>query len=164
MFSVFKNINRLAGKSKLLDFFAIFCAEYLVYLLIVFLFFWATFTNNWQIFVYPVVSALFAAFAVGKFIHIFYRRKRPAFLENAKVLIHVPQNPSFPSRHASILFGISFYLLFYNFPLAIIFIVCSCLVGIARVFCGVHWFSDIATGAIVGFASSQLIYYLVNYL
>ena len=38
MISVFKNINRFVGKSKLLDWFAIFCAKYLLYVIIAVLF------------------------------------------------------------------------------------------------------------------------------
>jgi len=162
MFSVFKNINRFAGKYKLLDTFAIFCARYLIYLIIILLFISAVSFHSRGLFVYPLLSGLCAAFVFDKTIYYFYKRHRPAELKNSKVLIPVPQNPSFPSRHASLLFGLSFYIFFYSFPLAIIFIMFSCFVGISRVFCGVHWFSDILAGAFVGFISSLIIYFLVN--
>jgi undecaprenyl-diphosphatase len=163
MFSVFKNINRFANKSKLLDGFAIFCARYLIYVLLFFLFLFAFFTGNWQIFVYPFLSGLFAAFVLDKIIYFFYKEHRPAELKNSIILIPVPKNPSFPSRHASLAFGISFCLLFYNFPLAIIFLILSCFIGVARVFCGVHWFHDILAGVFVGFISALTFYGLLNY-
>lgn len=166
MFSVFKNINHFAGRYKLLDGFAIFCAQYLVYLLVLFLFISAVNYHSKGLFVYPLLAGLCAAFVFDKIIYFFYKRIRPATLKSTTVLIPVPENPSFPSRHASLLFGISFYIFFYGtpwaFPLAVIFIVCSCLVGISRVFCGVHWFSDILAGAFIGLISSFIIYFLVN--
>jgi len=153
MFSVFRNINRFANKSKTLDRFAVFCAKYLLYLMIVFLLSFAFAVHNWQIFFYSLFSGLLSAFVLDKIIYTFYKEQRPAYLANAKVLILIPKNPSFPSRHASLLFGMAFYLFFYSTPLAIFFIVLSCLVGISRVFVGVHWFRDILGGAFVGFLS-----------
>jgi undecaprenyl-diphosphatase len=163
MFSVFKNINQFANKSKLLDGFAIFCAVYLLYLLIIFLFLFAFLSNNWPIFIYPFSSGLFSAFVISKIIYIFFRERRPAEFKNTNILIGVPKNPSFPSRHSSLLFGMSFFLLFYNLPVAIFFIICSCFVGISRVFCGVHWFRDILAGAFVGLISALFIHLLLNY-
>jgi undecaprenyl-diphosphatase len=161
IFSVFKNINSFVNKSKLLDGFAIFFARYLLYLLIIFLLLFAFSIHNWNIFFYPLLSGLFAAFIINRIIYLFFKEHRPAELKTAKILIPVPRNPSFPSSHASFLFGLSFYLFFFSIPLAVIFIICSCLVGIARVFCGVHWFHDILAGAFVGFVSSLIIYYLL---
>lgn len=160
-FSVFRNINRFANQSKVIDAFAVFCARYLLYLMLIFLLLFASIIHNWHIFFYPLLSGLFAAFVINKIIYFFYKEQRPAEFKNTKILIPVPKNPSFPSRHASLLFGISFYLFFYNTPLAVFFIICSCLIGIARVFCGVHWFRDILAGAFIGFVSTIIIYYLL---
>jgi undecaprenyl-diphosphatase len=164
MFSVFKNINHFAGKSKLLDGFAIFCAKYLISFLILFLFVCAIFFHSKGLFVYPLLSGLCAAFVFDKIIYFFYKEQRPAVLKDTKILISVPKNPSFPSRHTSLVFGISFYLFFYNFKLAIVFIVLSCFIGIARVFCGVHWFHDILAGIFVGFVSSMAVYFLISFI
>jgi undecaprenyl-diphosphatase len=164
MFSVFKNINNLAGKSKLLDAVAIFCARYFLYLMLGVLFIFSFVINNWRIFFVPFLSGLFAAFIVSRAIYLFYLEKRPAELKSTTILIPVPKNPSFPSRHALLLFGISFCVFFYNEQLAIIFLICSCFVGMARVFCGVHWFRDIIAGAFIGFLSAIAVYSLLNYL
>jgi len=161
MFSVFKNINRFAGKSKLLDAFEIFCAGQLIYLMVLGLFVSAVFFHSRGMFAYSLLSGLCAAFVFNKIVYLFYKEQRPAELKGTNVLISVPKNPSFPSRHASFLFGISFYLFFYSAPLAVFFIICSCLVAVARVFCGVHWFRDILGGVVSGLISSLAIYYLI---
>lgn len=164
MFSVFKNLNRFSGKSKILDAFGIFFARYFLYLVIEFLMLYASFASNWRVLVYPLISGLFAAFVINNVIYVFYKEKRPATLKSTNILIPVPKNPSFPSRHSALLFGLSFYLFFYSFPLATVFIIFSCIVGVSRVFCGVHWFRDILAGAVVGLISALLIYSLVNYI
>ena len=162
MISIFKNLNRFAGKLRLLDGLAIFCAKYLLYLMLLSLFLVAINIHSRGIFFYPLVSGLSGAFIINTVIYHFYKKHRPAELKGTKTLISVPENPSFPSRHAALTFGVSFYLFFYSTYLAIIFFVCSCFVGLARVFCGVHWFSDILGGVVSGFISAIIIYYLVN--
>jgi undecaprenyl-diphosphatase len=161
--SIFRNINSFAGKWRFLDASAVFCARILPYFMVIFLAIFYVFTKNIFIFFYALLSGLFARFVINQIIYLFYKEKRPAQFGGTRVLIPVPRYPSFPSGHASFFFGISFYLLFYSIPLAIVFIVCSCLMGIARVFCGVHWFRDILAGVLVGFLSAAVIYGLLNY-
>lgn len=164
MISIFKNINRLAGKSKILDIFAIFCAKYLFYLMLAFLLLFSFAFHSIGLFFYPLLSGFIAAFILNKIIYVFYKERRPAEFKNTNTLISVPKNPSFPSRHASFSFGISFYLFLYSVPLAIAFLVCSCFIGIARVFCGVHWPRDILAGIFVGLLSVFMTYFLSIYL
>jgi undecaprenyl-diphosphatase len=164
MFSVFKNVNRLAGKSELFDGIAVFFARYLVYSMAAALLFYAVAVYNLRLFFYPLLSGLFAILVINKIIYFFYKEHRPAELKRTKVLIPVPKNPSFPSSHASFLFGLSFCLLFYNMPLAVIFLALSCIVGIARVFCGVHWFRDIVAGVLVGLISALALHALANFI
>lgn len=164
MFSIFRNINHLAGKSKILDVFAIFCARYLLYLMLAYLLFLAFISQNWGVFFYPFLSGLVSAFVIDKIIYIFYKEPRPAEFRNTHTLIPIPKNPSFPSRHASVTFGVSFYLFFYSTPLALGFLICSCFVGIARVFCGVHWPRDILAGAFIGLLSALIVHSLISYL
>jgi undecaprenyl-diphosphatase len=159
MISIFKDINQFARKWKTLDGFAIFCARILPYLMVVFLFFYSVYISNVYLFIFAILSGLFARFIVNELVHLFYKEIRPARLEGTKVLIPVPQNYSFPSGHSSFFFGVSCFLIFYNTYLAIIFILLSFLIGIARVFCGVHWFRDILGGFVAGLLSAIIIYY-----
>lgn len=161
MFSVFKNINRFANKSKLLDRLAIFFARYLAYLSVVFLIVFSVAVKNLNLLFVPILSGIISRFLITQTIYFIYKKPRPNALTGVKILIPVPKTPALPSGHASFFFGISFMLFFYNIPLAIFFTIASCLIGIARVFCGTHWFSDILAGAFVGFVSALIIYSLL---
>jgi len=162
--SVFRNINQFASKSKLLDWTAIFFARILPYFLVAFLFFYAFYVKDSRLFFYPIFSGVFARFVINEIVHLFYKRLRPARAEKTNLLIPLPKNYSFPSGHSSFFFGISFYLLFYGISqsLAICFIIFSCVIGVARVFCGVHWFRDILAGALAGAISAVIVNYFIN--
>jgi undecaprenyl-diphosphatase len=59
---------------------------------------------------------------------------------------------SMPSGHVSFLFPIALVAYSYNKKLGLALIIATVLMGLARVAAGVHWFSDIIGGLIVGFA------------
>ena len=160
--SLFKFINSFAKRWKYLDLLGVFFAVYLPYLILLYLLVFFVFVGNIYLIIFPVLSGLFARFVINNLVYLFYKRKRPSELKDTKVLIPVPKYPSFPSGHASFFFGISFALFFYNPTLSFWFSALSCLVVIARVFCGVHWFRDILAGALSGGISSILIYYLLT--
>jgi undecaprenyl-diphosphatase len=130
--------------------------------MVVFLFLYSLYVSDIFLFFCSVLAGLFSRYAINEFVHIFYKRERPAVLPETNILIPVPKNLSFPSGHSSFFFAFSFFLIFYNINLAIIFIVLSFLIGTARVFCGVHWFRDVVAGAAAGFISALVVYYLLS--
>ena len=159
--SVFKTINPFADRWKALDSAAIFCARFLPYLMMIFLFISAIISNRISLFLYPLLSGLFSRFVIGEAIYLVYKKDRPATIKGVNVLIPVPKTPSFPSGHASFFFGLSFMLFSRNVELAILFLACTCLVTISRVFSGVHWFKDILGGMLFGAISALVVYYLL---
>jgi undecaprenyl-diphosphatase len=160
MLSIFKDLNYFAKRWRWLDLLAIFCARFLPYLMVVFMLVFSLYRNDIRLFFYAVLSGVFARFVVNELVHLVYKRQRPPRVVEAKVLIPLPRNYSFPSGHASFFFGLSFLLFFFEKELAIIFIILTCVVTVSRVFCGVHWFRDILAGALAGLVSSIFIYYL----
>lgn len=164
IFSIFKKINNFANRRRWLDYIAIFFARYLPYIMVAFLLIYSIYKREYNLFIYPVICGVFSRFVINEIVHLIYKRIRPAHLPDTKILIPVPKNYSFPSGHTSFFFGISFLLFFYNYYLALFFVICSSLIGIARVFCGVHWFRDILAGVMAGGFSSLIFHQLINYL
>jgi len=156
---LFNLINSFAKKSKVLDFFAIFCSVYLGPLLFLVLALVALVASNFEIFIFPFFSAVVARLIISESIYFFYKRKRPMEIFSVNQLIKKPNHPSFPSGHASAFFALSFGLLPYSLTLAVIFLSITCLMAFSRIFSGVHWPSDVLAGIVLGFLSFLMLYF-----
>lgn len=145
---VFNVINGLAQKNKVLDFFGIFFAKYFEFVLwlILLLFFNNDISDLFLIIGVSLLSRFVIALPIG----FFWKRKRPYKTIKAKRIISEPWWFSFPSGHASFYFATATVVLFLNFPLGILFLISAFLISLARVYCGVHWPSDILAGAVIG--------------
>ncbi|MBU2579092.1 phosphatase PAP2 family protein [Patescibacteria group bacterium] len=163
-FYFFSHINNLAGKYFWLDVLAIFLAKYLAYFLViaVFLFLLKNPKRYWSMLVKALLAVVLAYFGFLKIIHWFWYSPRP-FIENpVNLLLFHSDTSSFPSGHAVCFFALSSLIYFYNKKIGIIFLIFSFLMGLARVFCGVHWPSDILAGAVIGIFSAWLIKNISN--
>ncbi len=156
---IFEKINSLAGKYPVLDAIAIFFAKYFDYLLIflILLFLLKNFKKYWR----PVANAISAGFlarlVLAEMIRFFYKRPRP-FVENkVNLLLNHSSSSSFPSGHAAFYFAISTVIYSYNKKAGYLFFLTSFLISFSRIFCGIHWPSDILGGALIGIFSGWLI-------
>jgi undecaprenyl-diphosphatase len=156
---IFSKINDLAGKSVCFDSFAIFCADYLGYVLIfiLILFLLKDYKKYWQFVLKALVAAVLSRFVITELIRFFWEKPRPFIENNVNLLIGHEASSSFPSGHAAFYFALSTVVYFYNKKLGILFLISSVLISLSRVFVGVHWPSDILAGAIVGIFSGWLI-------
>jgi len=156
---LFQRINGLANNSKFLDFVGIFFADYFPYILgaiLVLLLFWK---KNRLMVVSAGISVFLSRIVIAEIIKIIVHRSRPYLvLETAKKLITENTDfKSFPSGHAAIFFAIAMAIWFYNKKLGIWFFVAAIIMGIARIFVGVHWPSDILGGAVIGIVSGIIV-------
>ncbi len=164
---MFSAVHALVGQYSLLDAVQIFAAEYLPYLLVVVL---------CGVFLYPksgrrdriMVLAAFAAalcarFIVKPVILLFVAEPRPfVFLEFTPLITtSLKENmQSFPSGHALFFFALATALYLSHKKIGIVFLIAAVLMGIGRVYTGVHWPMDIVLGALIGVGVGFLFYTL----
>ncbi len=158
-FFLFQQINQFAGTWWLLDNLAIFFAKYFGYILIacLFAFLIKKISKYWPMVVKAITAAVLARFIIVNIIRWLLPRPRP-FIENEINLLLSPSAlPSFPSGHAAFFFALSYIVYSYNKKAGIFFFISAFLISFSRVFVGLHWPSDIITGALVGIFSAWLI-------
>jgi undecaprenyl-diphosphatase len=165
--SIFQYINGFAGRSAALDFFGIFLAAYLQYVLgavLLVLLFWPKkeLAKNRLMVTMGLAAALAARWIVKTLIVLAYARPRPfVFLPAAHKLIpnYAFENfQSFPSGHMLFFFALSTVLFAFNKKLGSWFFAASAIMGVARIFAGMHWPSDILIGAMLGVLVGALTY------
>ena len=162
---LFQKINSLALRSDLIDSLGIFSAEYLPYIVALFLvliFLWNR--KKYQSMVVWAFAAGIVARVITAFIRLLWSHPRPFVSNNVKLLIPYLRTSSFPSGHASFFFGIAGIVYFYNKKLGIVFFVLAAIISLARIFCGIHWPADIAAGFFVGVFSAVLMKKLSDFV
>lgn len=109
-----------------------------------------------------LLSGGFAYFVVKTLIVLIYPHPRPyMFFSGIDPLITqslAEGYQSFPSAHTMFFFAISTMVFIYNKRLGVFFLVVSSLMGIARIFVGVHWPFDIVVGILLGVITSIVIH------
>lgn len=155
---LFQAINGLAGRYPFLDYLGIFFAEYLGYvlILIIAILLIKNFKGSFKMAAGALAAAILARFGFVALIRAIIPKARP-FIENSvNLLLNQEASSSFPSGHAAAFFAASTVVYYFNKKLGIAFLIASCFISIFRVFCGVHWPSDILAGALVGLVSGWL--------
>ena len=170
---LFKTINSLVGKSIWLDQLMVFSADWLGYMMILWLI--IMLFRNRKDYINMVmiasVSAIFCRFVPVPLIRFLYHHQRPfEVLLNTHLLtlpwhISIAFGPeySFPSGHASFYFALATGVYLYNKKAGRIYFTMAFLVGFARVFIGVHWPLDILAGAVLGIITSLITNRLYEY-
>jgi len=158
-FYLFQQVNQFVGNWSWLDNLGIFFAKYLGYLLIFFLilFLIRNFKKYWPIVIRVVIGAVLARFVITEIVRWLWERPRPFVENNVNLLLVHSNTSSFPSGHAAFYFALSTVIYFYNKKAGLGFFIASFLISVSRIFCGIHWPSDILAGALVGIFSGWLI-------
>ena len=161
---VFQWINSLAGQSAFRDQVLIFASKYGIEIFggILFVLFFIHRRSFWR----AAIAAVLARVVLVETIRHLYHRPRPFLnqsLEGLRQLIEKNANEaSFPSGHAAVYFAIAFAVYFSNKTLGWILLATAGIFGLARVYAGVHYPSDILGGAVVGFISAAVVDMIVR--
>lgn len=150
-------INNLAGRSDVLDAVMKVVAQDFIYLMVpvvIGLWFWPvgeTRALNQRVAFLACVSAL-AALALGVLLGDLYYQDRPFVFDHAtRLLVNHATDNSFPSDHTTVAFAVAGALIVWRRLLGMVLVATALALGLARVYVGVHWPSDVAAGATIGF-------------
>ena len=172
--SFFSLFYSLAGRIAFLDWIGIFLGVYLGYALVALFLFLLFSEKKWKaryyFFSLSALSVLLSRGIVVELIRFFYARPRPFTELGFSPLISEAPYGSFPSGHASFFFALAMTVYLFlkmkdskeNQSVVLrwstVFFAGALLIGIGRIFAGVHWPSDIAGGAVIGVLSAVAIY------
>lgn len=120
------------------------------------------FVDNQNTFM-KVLIAPFIGFLIGRIFKHTVRRKRPSqeipgFVE----LVKPPTCGSFPSNHTASTFAFFIGLVLIGHPLAFVAGLWAVTVAFSRLYLGVHYFSDVIGGILVGAVSPFVVRYLYS--
>ena len=121
--------------------------------------------DSWLALVSQEASAAAIAWAVCMVIELIVGRPRPyqAFHDQTLGSYWTP-NPSFPSAHTTLAFAMALFMqLQFGALVGIPFFAAAALIGLSRVYVGVHYFSDVVAGAILGSAVSWTLIFFLFY-
>lgn len=164
---IFQFINKFGSKFWLLDWLGIFLADYAPYFLVLlavhFLFKEKSRVRRIYFFSLASLSVILSRGIITELIRFFFNRQRPFEILSVQTLISQDPGGSLPSGHAAAFFALFLALYYFAkqnswslkpiwWSLGIIL-----AMGIARIFVGVHWSSDILAGAAIGLLSALII-------
>lgn len=156
-------INSLGKEFNYINVPMIIIAKYTVFFLaIIVILFWFTKNKENKIMLICGSIAFILAEVLGKVAGLLHFNHQPfAVLSNTNQLIEKAIDNSFPSDHTILFF--SFCMSFWLFKKGkwIVWILLAILVGVSRIWVGVHYPLDVIAGAFIGITSAIIIYFTV---
>ncbi|MEK9180534.1 MAG: phosphatase PAP2 family protein [Patescibacteria group bacterium] len=163
--TLFELLFQWSGRDPLLDAFFVFFARFLPYLLVLGFIVWCLAHKEWRlrwlILAEGAMATILARGIITEIIRFFYHSPRPFDALSLTPLVG-ESGYTFPSGHAAFFFAMAMTVFFYNRRLGWWYFAFATIVGLARIFAGVHWPLDILGGAAVGILSGFLIHRLVK--
>ncbi|MCW9129421.1 undecaprenyl-diphosphatase [Bacillus paramycoides] len=162
-YTVFQWINNFAGSSKLLDTLMIAITNSVPYVAILFmLILWFNngkkeYAIRKQYTVLYTTLSVSIALLVNVLIHAVYYHPRPFITHHVNQLVPHAADSSFVSDHSVLVFSIAFAFILRGEKLKYIALIWAILVGVSRMYVGVHYPLDILGAAFLTFITSGLV-------
>lgn len=166
MDSGFLFIASLAGKNAILDGLGIFFATYLPYFVTLIFIGILLAQKDWRrklrLFLFSAICVITSMGIIKSILNYAFFRPRPYIEFGMTPLIDPAGTASFPSSHAILFFTLATLMFFWiDRRWGGWFLAGAALIGLARVFVGVHYPIDIIAGAAIGFITPFLIKYFL---
>ncbi|WP_158095052.1 phosphatase PAP2 family protein [Gottfriedia luciferensis] len=163
-YSIFKFINDFAGKSSVLDHFMIFLSKSAIVVVIGLLcYLWFQKNTNKKYTAFYIVLTLILALGSNLILHQFYYHARPFVNHHVTKLISHSSDSSFVSDHGTLVFSTAIILLLRKNSLAKYSAIWAILVGISRIYVGVHYPFDIVGSFILSGLAALVVIKTKNY-
>ena len=127
----FNQINQFAFKWPLLDFLAVFLADYFGYVLILSLLLIVLLRNYWKILLEALAAAFLSRFIITELIRWFWQKPRPFVDNTVNLLLEHPDTAAFPSGHAAFYFALATVIFFKNKKLGALFLLGAVLISLS---------------------------------
>jgi undecaprenyl-diphosphatase len=164
--ALFNLIRTFVGKSSIVDWVGVLIAQYLPYVMgiaaLVFLLKITPWKARAEALLVAALALLLSRGLLTELIRFFYHARLRPFVALGFTPLIMESSASFPSGHAAFFFALSAVVFSMNRTWGWWFFALSLLNGIARVYVGVHWPSDIVGGAIIGILSFFVVDYLMK--
>lgn len=147
-----------------MDIAIIFCAEYLVYFVVLGLIVaWFLVTReDRKRFLVSTIIACIVAYAIAKFAGHLYFDPRPFVSQGVRPLIKHAADNGFPSDHALFTMTLTATAFFFSRKIASVMLAMTILVGVARILAHLHSPLQIAAGWVFGTIGALVGYYLMR--
>jgi len=164
-YQLFKLINRHAGSTPHLDFYARFLvSDYLLPTVMVLIIAGLWFAGgvpakgrvNKRLVLQAGISLLLAN-ALVKLANLVYFRPRPFAAHEVNLLFYHPSDSSLPSNPAAVGFSLAVAVWLIERRTGVLLLALATIWSLARVYCGVHYPLDVIAGAALGGFSAYLI-------
>jgi undecaprenyl-diphosphatase len=160
---LFRLINDLGKQHPFFNPILVFIAEYMViFLALAVVTFWFTRIKQNRIMVICGSITFVIAEILGKLAGKIHSNNQPfAELSNVNQLIEQAVDNSFPSDHTILFFSFCMTFWLFRGGKGFLWILLAVLVGISRIWVGVHYPADITVGAIISIISAFMVFRIV---
>lgn len=107
--------------------------------------------------VLAMIATVVISTATAAMLKTIIARERPYQTLDVRQLVEEDDNRSFPSNHVQLSFALSAIVFYFRRKFGLILFLLSLIIGIGRIYVGVHYPSDILGGAVIGVLLTILI-------
>ncbi len=154
---LFSFINGFAGKNLFIDRLMLFASSELRFLYIFVLIVQLMIKHSNKRLTIDSIISVIGTLGLNKLVKSVKYRPRPFLTRNAIVLSSSMQDSSYLSKHTLVAFAVSTTAFLYNQNLGKFLHAMSCLIGLSRVWVGVHYPYDIIRSSLLGSTVSLIV-------